>query len=280
MNTKAIRLAGIQMSSAQDKSKNIAKALRLIEVAASEGAGIIALPQLFSTHWFPATINAEHLSLAESEDGQTITAMRSAASAHKVSIIAPIFEKDCFGYFNTAFVIGPDGAIIGRYRKMHVPQLPSWEERAYFKPGNMGFGVFKTPLATIGVQLCWDVFFPEGFRALALKGAQIIFALTASAYEHSRPKWERAMQAAAHANGFFVFRVNRTGADSGLDFYGRSFCAGPDGEMLDAPSGASDGVVIADVDLSRIAETRNQWVFLKERRPLEYTLLSEESDEA
>ncbi|MBI5236709.1 MAG: acyltransferase [Deltaproteobacteria bacterium] len=280
MNTRAIRLAGIQMSSTPDKSKNIAKALRLMEVAVSEGAEIIALPQLFSTHWFPAAINAEHLSLAEPEDGETITAMRSAALTHKVSIIAPIFEKDCFGYFNTAFVIGPDGAIIGRYRKMHVPQLPSWEERAYFKPGNMGFGVFKTPLATIGVQLCWDVFFPEGFRALALKGAQIVFALTASAYEHSRPKWERAIQVGAHANGFFVFRVNRVGADGGLEFYGGSFCAGPDGEMLDGPSGALDGVVIANVDLSRIVETRNQWVFLKDRRPLEYTTLSEEPDEA
>ena len=279
MNTKAVRLAGIQMSSTADKSKNIAKALRLIEVAASEGAGIMALPQLFSTHWFPATINAEHLSLAESEDGQTITAMREAAIAHKVSIIAPIFEKDCFGYFNTAFVIGPDGAIIGRYRKMHVPQLLSWEERAYFKPGNMGFGVFKTPLATIGVQLCWDVFFPEGFRALALKGAQIVWPLRPPLMNIQCPSGNAPCRPLPTPTGFSCSGSIVPALRAVLTFTAGVFARGLTARCSTPRSGASDGVVIADVDLSRIAETRNQWVFLKDRRPLEYASLSEESDE-
>ena len=118
---------------------------------------------------------------------------------------------------------------------MHIPELPLWEEKAYFKPGDLGFPVFKTPFATIGVQICWDIFFPEGFRILALKGAEIVFAPTASAFYHSHRKWERAIAAASHANGIYIFRVNRTGREEKQEFYGRSFCVGPDGEFTTKP---------------------------------------------
>jgi len=270
-----LKTAGIQLSASPSLEKNLSKAGTLVALAVSEGARIVCLPQLFNTLWFAHSIDKKSFSIAEKSDGPTMTAMREAAAKNRCVLIAPIFEEDLGVYYNTAFVIGDDGNIIGRYRKMHVPQLPLWEERSYFSPGDLGFQVFKTPYATIGVQLCWDVFFPEGFRILALNGAQIIFAPTASAFEHSRGRWERAMQAAAHANGVFVFRVNRTGKEDKQEFYGKSFCAGPDGEFIVKPGGASDGIVLADIDLTSMAAVRKEWVFLKDRRPEEYKGLLE-----
>ncbi|MBI1910788.1 MAG: acyltransferase [Deltaproteobacteria bacterium] len=267
---KTLKISGIQLFPTTDKEKNLSKAAMLIELAAGEDAKIISLPQLFNTRWFPASIDKSNLELAEKEDGRAITFVREVAAKHGVVLIAPIFEEDDGKYYNTAFVIGPDGNIIGKYRKVHVPQLPLWEERAYFSPGDLGFPVFKTPFGNIGVQICWDIFFPEGFRILALKGAQIVFAPTASAFEHSQKKWERAIAAAAHANGTFIFRLNRVGKEEKQEFYGRSFCVGPDGEFLEKPSGSSEGVVLAEIDLAELATVRNEWVFLKDRRPEEY----------
>ncbi len=258
------------MASTAALEDNLRKAASLIEIAAEKGAKIITLPQLFNRPWFPASVNQEDLSLAETEEGESITFLRDAAEKNKVVLIAGIFEKSGDEHFNTAFVLGPDGGIIGRYRKMHVPQIPLWEERSYFKPGDLGFPVFKTPFAAIGVQLCWDIFFPEGFRILALKGAEIVFAPTASAFLHSKTKWERAICAAAHANGFFIFRVNRVGVEGEQEFYGRSFCVRPDGEFLVPPSGSSEGIILSEVELSDIAAARSSWVFLKDRRPSEY----------
>jgi N-carbamoylputrescine amidase len=272
---KNIKTAGIQLAPTTDKERNLAKAKELIDIAASEGARIIALPQLFNTMWFPAAIDKSNFSLAEEADGPAITSLREAALKTKSVLIAPIFEKDGESFFNTAFVIGPDGEIIGRYRKAHVPQIPLWEERSYFAPGDLGFPVFKTPVATIGVQLCWDAFFPEGFRILALKGAEIIFVPTASAFAHSHRKWERAIAASAHSNGLFIMRVNRVGTEGAQEFYGRSFTVRPDGEFINEPGGSSEGVVITQMDLSDIAATRGEWVFLKDRRPEIYKELTE-----
>lgn len=267
---KKIKIAGIQLAPTAEREKNLSKACALIELACSEGARIVSLPQLFNTRWFPCSIDPENLSLAEKEDGPTVSFLREAALKNGAVLIAPVFEEDSGSRFNTAFVIGDKGEVLGKYRKMHVPQIPLWEERAYFKPGDLGFPVFKTPYAQIGIQLCWDVFFPEGFRILALKGAQVIFAPTASAFLHSQKKWERAVSAAAHANGVFIFRVNRVGKEARQEFYGRSFCVGPDGEFVQKPSGPSEGVVLADIDLGNLAAVRNEWVFLKDRRPGEY----------
>lgn len=272
--TRKIKTAGVQLAPGPDRGKNLAKAGMLIEVAAEEGAKIIALPQLFSLPWFPATIDRKNMALAETGDGPTALFLRETARRLGVVLIGSVFEEDGGRYFNTAIVAGPDG-IIGKYRKVHVPQIPLWEERAYFSPGDLGFPVFETPFGRVGVLLCWDIFFPEGFRILALKGAEIVFSLTASAFEHSHKKWERAISAAAHANGFFVFRVNRVGKEERQEFYGKSFCCGPDGEMLDAPSGSSEGVVIAEAALEDVAAVRNEWVFLKDRRPGAYIEIAE-----
>ncbi len=268
--TKKLSIAGIQMSSRGTLEENLNKAGELINIAADKGAKIITLPQLFNCPWFPASVDNEHFALAESEDGESITAMREHAAKNKVVLVAPIFEKSGQQYYNTAFVLGEDGTVRGKYRKIHVPGIPLWEERSYFKPGNLGFPVFKTPYATIGVQLCWDVFFPEGFRVLALKGAEVVLAPTASAFIHSAKKWERAISAAAHANGIFIFRVNRVGQESEQDFYGRSFCVRPDGEFLVKPSGASEGIILSELDMNDISTARSSWVFLKDRRPEQY----------
>ncbi len=272
---RRVKTAGIQIAPSGDLEETVVRAVGLIRLAAEKGAEIVCLPQLFNLPWFPASIDKKKLSLAETEDGLTITALREVASSEGIVVVAPIFEKDGGDYFNTAFVIGTRGNILGRYRKVHIPQIPLWEERTYFRPGDTGFPVFETPFARIGVQICWDVFFPEGFRVLALNGAEIVFAPTAAAFEHSCPKWERTLGAAAHANGFFIFRVNRVGEEEKQDFYGGSFCVRPDGEFVVKPAGSSEGIILADLDMSEIESVRNVWEFLKDRRPDTYKRIIE-----
>lgn len=267
---KTLTIAGVQLIPTEDREKNIEKASRLMTLAADEGAKVVVLPEMFSTPWFPSTIDESKRELAEPEDGRTVTAVREAADRKDLVVVANVYEADGEDLFNTAFVIGPSGEIIGKYRKVHVPQIPLWEEKAYFKPGDTGFPVFETPYATLGVQVCWDAFFPEGFRILALKGAELICVPTACAYYHSRKKWERALSASAHANGVFVMRVNRTGREERQEFYGRSFCVGPDGEFVGEPSGPSEGVILAELDMRDIPAARNEWMFLKDRRPEHY----------
>ncbi len=158
------------------KKKNLEKAEHLALIAAEQGAKIICFQELFPTHWFPMDINAINFQLAESIPGPTTETFSNLALKNEVVIILPMFEKDDRGlYFNSAAVIDADGRILGKYRKIHVPQIPLWEEKAYFQPGDLGFPVFSTRYARVGIQICWDNFFPEGARILALKGAQIIW---------------------------------------------------------------------------------------------------------
>jgi len=290
-----LKTAGIQIaplpvaagSGPQHLTDTLRRAAELIGMAVDNDVKIVCLPQLFNLPWFPADIpkgkDDEKFGLAETEDGPTITRMREVAKEHGIVIIAPIFERapatdsgSDDEFFSTAFVIGTEGELIGKYRKVHIPQLPLWEERSYFMPGDLGFPVFDTPFGKIGVQLCWDVFFPECARIMALNGASVIFAPTAAAFDHSCLKWERAVSASAHANGVFIFRVNRVGSEEKQDFYGGSFCMRPDGEFLSRPAGSSEGVVLAEMDLSEIESVRNIWEFLKTRRPDAYEGLIKE----
>ncbi|MEE9542419.1 MAG: nitrilase-related carbon-nitrogen hydrolase [Thermodesulfobacteriota bacterium] len=275
--SKTIKIAGIQFTPTTIKEVNLRRIASLIEVAAERDAKIVALPQLFNTPFFPSTIDKANFAFAEAEDGVTITAMRELSKKHSIVLICPIFEKAGENYFNTAFVLGIEGEIIGKYRKVHVPQIPLWEEASYFETGDLGFPVFDTPFGRIGVQLCWDTFFPEGFRILALNDAQIVFTPTASAFFHSHRKWERALSAAAHSNGLFIFRVNRTGAEGTQEFYGRSFCMRPDGEFVDEPSGSGEGVILTTLDLREISSVRKDWVFMKDRKPEHYSRITEDS---
>ncbi len=260
-----MKVAGIQMCCGKDKGRNLKKALELAEVAVEKDAKIICFQENFQTIWFPFEINPGHFALSETADGSTVTVMKEfTKSKPDTTLICSIFEKEGDEYFNTAFILS-SGTIIGRYRKNHIPQLPLWQEKYYFSAGDLGFPVIETPFAKIGIQMCWDNFFPEGTRILALKGAQIVFAPTACAYA-SHDKWERAISANAHVNGVFIVRVNRVGSEAKQQFYGKTFCVGPDGELLCEPSGINEGVVLFDIDLKDVQRVRREWSFLRERR--------------
>lgn len=265
-----LRAAGIQIHSTDDKTKNLEKAQRMARIAAERGAQLICFPELFSTPWFPADIRAENFSLAEEIPGPTAEIMQALAREIEAVLVLPFFEKSGSGkYFNTALVVDADGEIAGKYRKIHVPQIPLWEERAYFSAGDLGFPVFETRYARVGVQICWDNFFPEGTRILSLKGAQVVFAPTAAAFA-SQEKWARAICANAAFNGVYILRVNRVGKEAKQHFYGKSFCASPEGEIVDGASGVQEGVVLTEMDLSEIELTRRVWTFLRDRRPETY----------
>jgi len=265
-----VKLAGIQMACSDNTERNLRKAVEMAEYALEKGAKILCYQQLFHLPWFPADTVQERFELAEDDDGPTITKMRQIAKDGNAVVVCPVFEKTGDGrYFNTAVVINADGSIAGRYRKVHVPDLPLWREKFYFSPGDTGFPVFETAYGRIGVQLCWDVFFPEGFRALALKGAQIILTPTAAAFaSHSR--WEKMLTAAAIANGVFIFRINRVGGTEQQRFYGKSFLVNPFGEIIVEPTGKADAVVMADADFEEIAEARETHNFFGDRRPGQY----------
>ncbi|MBW2058741.1 MAG: acyltransferase [Deltaproteobacteria bacterium] len=265
-----IKVAGIQMACSEDKERNVEKAFRLACLAADRGARIICFQELFHTHWFPKEIDRESFDLAEPFDGPTVEAIRPLARDKDVVLICPIFEKDSEGgFYNSATVIDAGGEIAGVYRKVHVPQIPLWEERSYFAPGNTGLTVFPTSHGRIGIQICWDNFFPEGTRCLALKGAQIVFSPTAAAFA-SQDRWQTMIRANALANGVYIMRVNRVGSEKRQDFYGQSFCVGPDGEVVAGPSGMKEGIVFADVDFSEIGRYRKEYPFLSDRRPTTY----------
>jgi N-carbamoylputrescine amidase len=269
-----IKLAGIQISCSEEKERNIEKALKLTQIAIEKGANLICFQELFTTHWFPREMNKRHFSLAEKIEGVTISRMRKLAKENEVVLICPIFESDRDCFYNSAVVIDANGEILGSYRKIHVPQIPLWEERYYFSTGNHGFPVFRTKFAPIGIQICWDNFFPEGSRILALKGAKILFAPTAAAFASQR-KWETVISSNAIANGVYIFRVNRVGSEEKQDFYGKSFCISPEGELLDKPTGLKDSIALIEIDLKAVDKVRKEWPFLKDRRPEIYKEIAE-----
>jgi N-carbamoylputrescine amidase len=264
-----IKLAGIQISCSEEKERNIEKAVKFAQIATDKGANLICFQELFTTHWFPREMNKRYFSLAEKINGPTITRMQRLAGENKVVLVCPIFEIEEDSFYNSAIVIDADGEILGSYRKIHIPQIPLWEERYYFSSGNHGFPVFRTKFAPIGVQICWDNFFPEGSRILALKGARILFCPTAAAFASQR-KWETVISGNAVANGVYSFRVNRVGSEEKQDFYGRSFCISPEGELLDKPTGMKDSIALVEIDLKNVDKTRKEWPFLKDRRPETY----------
>ncbi|MDI7258300.1 MAG: nitrilase-related carbon-nitrogen hydrolase [Thermodesulfobacteriota bacterium] len=272
-----IKLAGIQISCGEEKERNVEKAVNFAQIAIERGANIICFQELFTTRWFPKEMNKSHFSLAEGIDGATILRMQKLAKEYGVALVCPIFEKEEKTFYNSAVIIDAGGAILGSYRKVHVPQIPLWEEKYYFSPGNLGFPVFKTKFAVIGVQICWDNFFPEGSRILSLKGAQIIFSPTAAAFA-SQEKWRTVISSNATTNGVYIFRVNRVGSEEKQDFYGRSFCISPEGELMDKPTGMKEGIAFIDVDPKNIDSVRKEWPFLRDRRPNIYNEICNPGD--
>lgn len=265
-----IRVGLIQMSCTENKEENIAKAVSSAEKAAQDGAKIICFQELFHTHWFPRSVNAENYFLAEAVNGPTITLMTDFAKKNQTVMIVPIYEKADEGiYYNSAVIIDADGKVLGTYRKNHVPHIPLWEEKFYFAPGNNGYPVFRTRYASIGVLICWDNFFPEAARVLGLKGAEIIFAPTASSLA-SQPRWKKIICSHAIANNLFVARVNRVGDEQGQKFFGNSFFANPDGEIFAESGGTEEDVLVADLELETIRDFKNIWAFYRDRRPDTY----------
>jgi N-carbamoylputrescine amidase len=266
--SNTMRIAGIQMISGQDISRNIQRALEMARIAAEKGAAIICYPELFLNPWFPREEEKSHLSNAVDVSSESLKQFQSFSGITKTVFIVPFFESAHGVYYNSAAVFDA-GKLTGVYRKMHVPNLPLYREQFYFSPGSSGFPVFETSCGRIGVQICWDNLFPEGARILALKGAEIIISPTAASI-NTHSLWERAITANAFANNIFIFRVNRVGQEEGISFYGRSFCADPWGEMVSELAGGKESIVLADIDLAEHKDAADTWGFLKHRRPMEY----------
>jgi N-carbamoylputrescine amidase len=269
-----LTIAGIQLTCGPDVKANFSKALDLVQVAVERGARIICFAECFAWPWFPRKGSEAQRALAEPIPGPMTQALQLVAEQAQAVLIAPMFETaDDSAHYNTTVVVDANGHILGIYRKNHIPDLPNYQERFYFQPGNLGFPVFKTRYATIGVQTCWDNFFPEGARALALKGAQILFCPTACSSPGSVTKWERAIMGHSVYNCLYAFRVNRIGTEGTMTFYGKSFCVDPNGDFVTEPAGAIEGVVLADLDLDRIKLVRDDWTFFLDRRPEIYSEL-------
>ena len=285
-----VTLGLVQMSTGADADANLAKAVQRIAVAARKGAQIVCLQELFRSNYFCQSEDARNFQLAETIPGQTTEALRALARAKQIVVIASIFEKRSAGlYHNSAVVIDADGALIGRYRKMHIPDDPLYYEKFYFAPGDLGFPSFQTRYAKIAVLVCWDQWFPEGARLAALSGAEILFYPTAIGWipgeprlvaRHQREAWELIQRSHAVANGVYVAVTNRVGREAKIKFWGNSFVAAPFGEIVARGGSEREEIVIARCDLAKIAETRENWPFLRDRRvdaygPLQSRFLEE-----
>ena len=261
-----MKIAGIQFSCSDDKEKNIEKACKMMDVAVEQGAKIVSFQELFNLCWFPRARNESAFDLAEEMDGPTVSRMKKKAKECDAVVVLPFFEKEKGSFYNSCAVIDADGETLGLYRKVHVPDIPFWEEKFFFSTGNLGFPVFETRYGRIAVQISWDNLFPEVSRIYGLKGADIIFAPTSCAFK-SQHIWQTVIAGNAIANGLFAMRVNRVGSEENLDFYGMSFCADPEGEIIGGPTSRGDAVLLAQADEEKLAEIRREWPILKERRP-------------
>ncbi|MGE0503449.1 MAG: nitrilase-related carbon-nitrogen hydrolase [Rhizobiaceae bacterium] len=247
-----------------------------VERAASQGVQVICFQEVFNQPYFCPSRDSRWFAAAERvPDGPTIERCRDWAKRHGMVIVAPVYEEEAPGvYYNTAAVIDADGRYLGKYRKTHIPDLAAWPEKFFFKPGNLGFPVFQTAFGRIGIYICYDRHFPEGYRALALGGAEIVFTPSATG-PHSRHIWELEVKASAVANGIFIGALNRVGLEEPwrvAQFFGQSFFSGPRGEII-AQGGGDDELVVADLDTSLLREVRNEWQFFRDRRPDLYSPL-------
>ncbi len=273
-----VTLALIQMKCAEDPAKNLQTALEKISEAAKKGAQLVCLSELFFSRYFCQTNDDHFFSLAEPVPGPLSNTLCKAALDHKIVLVVSLFEKEGKNFYNTALVINPDGTIAGKYRKIHIPDdLPNhYSELYYFKPGDLGIKPFETPFGKIGVLVCWDQWYPEAARSLALQGAQIIFYPTAIGWQVSQKQdeigkkefeaWTTIQRSHAIANGVFIASVNRIGTEQNIDFWGGSFVADPYGTFISAASHDREEILLATVDLSQIEEFRKDWPFLTCRR--------------
>jgi N-carbamoylputrescine amidase len=262
-------------------AENLKHALALASRAARAGAQIICTQELFRTPYFCQSEDYAHFPLAEPVPGPTIAAWQKLAGQRRVVVIVSLFERRAPGlYHNSAAIIDADGTLLGVYRKMHIPDDPLYYEKFYFTPGDTGFRAWPTRHGRIGVLICWDQWYPEAARLTALQGAEIIFYPTAIGWHPSEKTaggavqhdaWEIVQRAHAVANGCYVAACNRVGHEApaggdGLEFWGQSFVAGPQGQLLARAGADREEIVLAQVDLAKIDDTRTHWPFLRDRR--------------
>jgi N-carbamoylputrescine amidase len=266
----------VQMTCDVDPKKNLKKALKRIGEAAKKGATIVCLQELFRSQYFCQTEDTALFALAEPIPGPTTDVLAKAGRTHGVVLVASLFERRTAGvYHNTAVIFDRDGSIVGKYRKMHIPDDPLYYEKFYFTPGDLGFKVHETQQGSCGVLVCWDQWFPEAARLTALQGAQFLFYPTAIGWlpdesdemnQAQHQAWETMQRAHAIANGVFVVSVNRVGPEGALTFWGQSFVADPFGRILARASSTEEEILLVECDLSLIEKTRQNWPFLRDRR--------------
>jgi N-carbamoylputrescine amidase len=266
-----------------DEATNIAAVSALVEAAAGEGAQVILPPELFSGPYFCKVEDEALFALARPvADHPSVIAMRALAARLNVAIPTSFFERDGQHYYNTLAWIDPDGAIQGTYRKSHIPDGPGYEEKYYFRPGNDGFKVWNAFGAKIGVGICWDQWYPECARVMALLGADLLLYPTAIGSEpydadlDTSPMWRRAMQGHAVSNCMPVIAANRTGAEDGQRFYGHSFIADEWGDLVEEFGAEDSGVLVHTLDLARAARHRAGMGFFRDRRPQLYGRIAED----
>jgi N-carbamoylputrescine amidase len=257
----------------------LAKHLPLIEEAGRRGVQILCLQELFSGPYFCPSQDPRWYDLAEPVPGPTLETLVPYARKHAMAMVVPVYEREQAGvYYNTAAVLDADGTYLGKYRKTHIPHTSGFWEKFFFKPGNLGYPVFETRHARIGVYICYDRHFPEGARILGLNGAEIVFNPSATVKGLSQHLWKLEQPAHAVANGYFMGCLNRVGREApfGLDeFYGSSYFVDPRGRILAEASSEKDELVVADLDLGEIEEVRRVWHFYRDRRPESYAELVE-----
>jgi len=273
----------VQMRSTTNKDENLQQAEQRIREAAARGAQIICLHELFAGEYFCRTEDAALFQLAEAVPGPTTERLAAVAKERKVALVVSVFERRAAGvYHNTCAILDADGTYRGKYRKMHIPDDPLYYEKFYFAPGDLGFLSFDTKYARVGVQICWDQWYPEGSRITAMLGAQVIFYPTSIGW-HPHEKatlgaaqvdsWRTIQRAHAVANGIYVAVANRVGyegkpekGDAGIEFWGNSFIADPSGQILAEASGHKEEILVVECDPEKSEDTRRNWPFFRDRR--------------
>ncbi|HEY8749343.1 MAG TPA: carbon-nitrogen hydrolase [Tepidisphaeraceae bacterium] len=287
-NGRIVQVGLTQMACTDDAGENLRRQVALVEKAAAQGAQIICTQELFKSKYFCQVEDHRFFKLAEKIPGPSTDAFVKVAKRHKVVVIGSLFEKRADGlYHNTAVVIDADGSILGIYRKMHIPDDPLYNEKFYFTPGDTGFRTWETKYAKIGVLICWDQWFPEGARLTAIQGAQILFYPTAIGWHPSEKveygkaqheSWELIQRSHAVANGCYVCASNRIGvekvlgadgkpvSEEGIEFWGQSFVASPNGQVVAKASVDREEVMVVPCDLEKVEFSRTHWPFLRDRR--------------
>ena len=276
LTDRTVRIGLIQVREQGSNAANLAYTIEKIRKAAAGGAQIICTQELFTSPYFCRTQDAEYFDLAEPIPGPTTDSLARVARELEVVIIGSLFERRASGvYHNTAAVIDADGSYLGKYRKMHIPQDPGFEEKFYFTPGDLGYKVWDTRFGKISVLICWDQWYPEAARLAALAGAEILFYPTAIGWlaeekaelgvaQHTA--WETVQRGHAVANGCYVAAVNRTGTEADTEFWGQSFVSNFYGQVLERAPVDAEALVLADCDLKALENMRRNWPFFRDRR--------------